>query len=175
VIVIAIDPGHKESAFVSFNGTSIVNKDILDNEEMLVRLDQAKESARHYDGDVVLVTEQMQMFATAHGVGVEVFDSVFWAGMFTQAWKPRRWDRILRSKVRGHLGAIRGGDAAVRQALIERFGPYKEQAIGLKKTPGPLFGVKSHEWSALAIAVVWYDVNGHKPQEVRPGVFVPEF
>lgn len=163
--VFAIDPGYKESAFVCYDGQRILSKDMLDNEKMLESIDWLKEKA----ADTVLVTEQMQLFA-GRVIGVEVFDSVFWAGMFTHAWRPRRWDRILRSKVRGHLGASRGGDAAVRQALIERFGPHKETAVGLKKSPGPLFGVTSHEWSALAIAVVWHDLNGKKPAEVRPGV-----
>jgi hypothetical protein len=43
---------------------------------------------------------------------------------------------------------MRAKDANIRQALIDRFG-----AVGTKKMPGPLFGVSSHYWAALAVAV----------------------
>lgn len=154
--VIAIDPGYRESAFVSYDGVRLLAHGIESNEQLLSDL-TASTCAD------VLVIEEMQIFA-GHGVGKEVFDSVFWSGRFAQAWAPRPFERLLRSKVRGHLGASKGGDAAVRQALIDRFGPYKEHAIGKKATPGPLFGIKSHEWSALAIAVTWWDLNR---QDVR--------
>ena len=52
---------------------------------------------------------------------------------------------------------MRAKDANVRAALIDRFGPSKRKAIGLKATPGPLYGVHSHMWSALAVAVTYGD------------------
>jgi hypothetical protein len=58
----------------------------------------------------------------------------------------------------------------VRASLIDRFGPYKEKAIGKKATPGPLFGIHADEWSALAIAVTWYDLHKDDPEWIRPGV-----
>jgi hypothetical protein len=162
--VIAIDPGYKRSAFVRFDGTTVLDHAILDNADLLSWIDDVKEPGR------VMVLESMQLFSSSHGVGQEVFDSVFWSGRFAERWQPGRFDRLLRSKVRAHLRASRGGDSAVRQSLIERFGPYKEEAIGIKKKPGPLYGIKADEWSALAIACVWWDLNAQKPEEVRPGV-----
>lgn len=165
MIVVGCDPGYRETALVSFNGESIVAHVTLPNEAILEAL------SHHAKGpENVLVVEQMQLFTSNYGVGQEVFDSVFWSGRFVQAWTPGRWDRILRAKVRGHLGASKGGDAAVRAALIARFGPYKEVAIGNKKKPGPCFGIAGHEWQALAVAVVWFDQNGHLPDQVRPGI-----
>ena len=99
------------------------------------------------------------MFRSAFGVGAEVFDSVFWTGRFAQVWHPRPFTRLLRAKVRGHLHAIKGGDPAVRAGLLLRFGGYKEVAIGTKKKPGPLYGIKSHMWSALALAVTFWDLS----------------
>lgn len=161
--IIAIDPGYRRSAVVRFDGRLVLIHDIRDNEEMLLDLRTSKQQA-------VLVLEEMQLFTSNYGVGREIFDSVFWSGRFAEAWSPRRFDRILRSKVRGHLGATKGGDAAVRQALIDRFGPYKETAIGSKRSPGPLYGVKADEWSALAIAVTYYDLHKDDPEFIRPGV-----
>jgi hypothetical protein len=148
-LVLAIDPGYRQSAFVLFDGTRIVSHGIEQNEQLLADLASSAHTG-------ILVLEEMQLFSS-FGVGKEIFDSVFWSGRFAQVWAPRPFGRLLRSKIRGHLGAGKGGDAAVRQALIARFGPYKEDAIGKKTAPGPLFGIKADEWSALAIAVTWWD------------------
>jgi hypothetical protein len=168
--ILAVDPGYKRSALVAWNGSEIGEHAILENGALLNFL--AREKTIESKASV-LVIEQMQMFTSNYGVGQEVFDSVFWSGRFAQAWEPRRWDRILRSKIRGHLGASKGGDAAVRQALIARFGPYKEDAIGKKAAPGPLFGVRADEWSALAIAVTYYDL--HFAGDTTPQPVTTEF
>lgn len=152
--VLGLDPGYRQSAYLVFDGVRVVDHGISQNEDLLLKLETA-----HFSEGVVLVIEEMQLFSTSYGVGREVFDSVFWSGQFAHAWRPRPYDRILRSKVRGHLQASKGGDAAVRASLIDRFGPYKETAIGTKAKPGPLYGIKADEWSALAIAVTWWDIH----------------
>lgn len=162
--VVAIDPGYKQSAVVVYDGQRIISHAIESNDAVRFWLAEAKPQAD------VLVLEEMQLFSSNYGVGREIFDSVFWSGRFAEAWFPRRFDRILRSKVRGHLQASKGGDAAIRASLIDRFGPYKEVAIGSKAKPGPLYRVKADEWSALAIAVTWWDLFANQPEEVRPGV-----
>ena len=54
-------------------------------------------------------------------------------------------------------GARKGvSNKQIRQALIDRFPPTgggKTPQVGTKKKPGPLYGVTSHAWSALAIAI----------------------
>jgi len=45
-------------------------------------------------------------------------------------------------------------DALVRQRLIEMHGGTRSAAIGTKGAPGPLYGVASHAWAALAVAIV---------------------
>ena len=45
-------------------------------------------------------------------------------------------------------------DSLVRQRLIEMFGGDRASAVGTKAKPGPLYGVASHAWAALAVAVV---------------------
>jgi hypothetical protein len=53
-----------------------------------------------------------------------------------------------------HLcNSMRAKDANVRQALIDRFGP-----VGTKKQPGKLYGVATHYWAALGVAVYSADV-----------------
>ena len=174
MILCAVDPGYRQSAVVVWDGKQILWHAIEANEALLEMLETQAIGIKAGDPRPLLVIEQMQLFSTSFGVGQEIFDSVFWSGQFVHAWKPRRWDRILRSKVRGHLRASKGGDAAVRASLIDRFGPYKEKAIGFKKTPGPLYGIKADEWSALAIAVTYYDLHHADPETIRPGIS-PEF
>ena len=51
------------------------------------------------------------------------------------------------------LGASGNRDAAVRARLIEMHGSTKRAACGTKAAPGPLYGVSSHAWQALGVAV----------------------
>jgi Holliday junction resolvasome RuvABC endonuclease subunit len=44
-------------------------------------------------------------------------------------------------------------DSLVRVALIEMHGGDKRTAVGNKKNPGPLYGVSSHAWQALGVAI----------------------
>ena len=61
---------------------------------------------------------------------------------------------VYRHEVKLHLcGSARAKDANVRQALIDRFGPGKELAIGRKAAPGPLYGMTGDCWAALGVAV----------------------
>jgi len=88
-------------------------------------------------------------------VGSEVFDTVYWIGRFDQEFGPLL--RIGRKELKIHLcGTSAANDADVRAALIARYGG-KKTAIGNKKEPGPLYGIKGHLWSALAVAVTAND------------------
>ncbi len=92
-------------------------------------------------------------------VGREVFETVWWTGRFFEAVARRgaNASRLPRKAVKLHLcGSVRAPDSNIRIALLDRFGG-TELAKGTKKAPGPLFGIKSHEWAALALAVTWWD------------------
>jgi hypothetical protein len=75
---------------------------------------------------------------------------VRWIGRFQQAWRdPEEVRLVYRREVKLHLcGSMKAKDANVWQALIDKLGP-----VGTKACPGPLYGVKSHARSALAVAV----------------------
>jgi hypothetical protein len=56
---------------------------------------------------------------------------------------------VYRHQVKMHIcGHPRAKDSNIRQALIDKLGP-----VGTKAAPGPLYGVKSHAWAAVAVAV----------------------
>jgi hypothetical protein len=147
--VFAIDPGPTQSAYVIFDGRSVTEFAKIGNDEMLYRC------GLMWDTGCVLVVEQVA--AMGMSVGAEVFETVFWSGRFCERWN-REWHRLKRHQVKMHLcGNMRAKDANIRQSLLDRFGPGKELAVGTKKKPGPLYGVSGDCWSALAVAVTWWD------------------
>lgn len=83
-------------------------------------------------------------------VGREVFETVRWIGRFQQAWRdPESVLLIYRKDVKMHLcQSMKAKDTHIWQALIDKLGP-----VGTKAAPGPLYGVKSHARSAVAVAV----------------------
>ncbi len=173
MIVLGLDPGTEQSALVAFNGESVRDHRTLPNRELLMLLREIREAEIHSGNAYVLVIEQIESFGMA--VGKETFETVFWTGRFAEAWCPKRFERLPRRPIKIHLcQSARATDANIRQALIDRFGPTSEKAIGRKASPGPLYGLRGHEVAALAVAVTWYDLNGHLPQELRPGIR-PEF
>lgn len=150
MVVMAIDPGYEQSAWVLYDGQRVITHGIERNESLLARFGGLVGAV-----DAV-VLEQIESFGMA--VGREVFETVFWTGRFFEAARePCVPERMPRKAVKLHLcQSARAQDTNIRTALMDRFGG-KEAAVGRSKSPGPLFGIKSHEWSALAIAVTWFD------------------
>ena len=149
MLVLAIDPGPQESAWLQWNGQRVGNRGIDANETIFEQcLSQVCD---------VLVIEKVESFGMP--VGADVFETVFWSGRFAQHWLERTepgrksLERIGRKDVKMHLcHSFRAKDPNVRQALIDRFG-----APGTKRAPGVLYGVTSHLWAALAVAVTCRD------------------
>jgi hypothetical protein len=155
---IAIDPGPEESAYVVYDGARPLRFAKVDNAALL---DVLREEANQDRSQLPsMVIEQVAAMGMA--VGAEVFETVFWSGRFAEAWTfyGGQWDRVKRHEVKMHLcGNMRAKDANIRQALIDRYGPGKDAAIGNKKNPGPLYGLSGDCWSALAIAVTWTEAK----------------
>lgn len=158
IAALGLDPGPGNSAIVIFDGTGVRSALMTPNDEMLNRL------RAWSNPNLMLVCEGVESFGMA--VGKEVFETVFISGMFVQAWGGQ-WTRIYRRQVKQHLcHTARATDANIRQALIDRFGP-----IGTKKEPGVLYGVKSHCWAALAVAVTWWDLQQGQSQEELMAIY----
>jgi hypothetical protein len=143
VIVLALDPGTTETGMVAYEHGRVAASSVTENGAMLNWLRSQSCGAQ------VLAIEWIESFGMP--VGREVFETVRWIGRFQQAWRdPDSVLFIPRREVKVELcGSARAKDANVRQALLDRLGPQ-----GTKKAPGPTYGVKSHAWSALAVAVV---------------------
>jgi hypothetical protein len=149
-MLLAIDPGPEYSALVVWDGVSIIQKLYAPNRKILREL-------RPWRGETTCVIERVASYGMP--VGEEVFETVYWSGRFAQAFGAGRVSRIPRLQVKLHLcHDSRAKDANIRQALVDRFGG-KDKAIGKKASPGPLYGIGGDLWSALAIAVMWWDTK----------------
>ena len=148
--ILAIDPGPAQSAFVIWDGQAILRKDICANESLRDMLDN---TGRYITDPPSLVIEMIGHYGSGMPAGKEVFETCIWIGRFIECWPGQKHELILRATIKTHLcGSARAKDANVRQALIDRFG-----APGVKKAPGVLYGVTSHCWAALALAVCAHD------------------
>jgi hypothetical protein len=154
--IFAIDPGPKRSALVIYHHSGAIREHRKSENWQLLR---ALREQPKCDSDV-MVLEQVAAMGLA--VGAETFETCVWSGRFIEAWihgSPSAWDRIKRHEVKQALCRTqRAKDPHIRQALIDRFGG-KAAAIGNKKSPGPLHGISGDEWSALAVAIAWWERN----------------
>lgn len=158
--VLAIDPGNEKSAFVVWSGERVIRYGKVHNEALLRDLERVGRDAGMLGGlDIQDVAIEM---VASYGmpVGAEVFDTVFWAGRFVQAWGGD-FTRVYRREVKLHLcGDSRAKDGNIRAALIDRFGPGRDKAVGTKADPGPLHGIKADVWQALAVALTYAETKG---------------
>lgn len=143
-IILGIDPGPKEHAFVWWDADykQVIDLQTRPSFEAMIATDK-----HHMLCKVRSVAcEWIESYGMA--VGQEVFRTV--AGIGWLAGTIGTEVRLVpRKAVKMHLcSSMRAKDANIRQSLIDRFG-----AVGTKKAPGPLFGVSSHYWAALAVAV----------------------
>lgn len=147
-MIVAIDPGNEQSAWVIYDRDHVVDAGINENDAILGMIDC------EWDTSTPLVIEMIASYGMP--VGKEVFDTCLWIGRFMEAANGA--ELVYRKDVKMHLcGSMRAKDSNIRQALIDRFGPGKEAAIGLKASPGPLYGFRRDMWAALAVAVTYSD------------------
>lgn len=154
-MLMAIDPGTEQSAIVGLDQAGRpMCAEIHPNGTLLALI---------HDGVFpgVYRSAYVEMIASyGMPVGREVFETVVWVGRFMEALETRgaTVGRIYRSEVKSHLcRSQKANDATIRQALLDRYGPGKEKAVGRKASPGPLYGIKGDMWAALAVAVTGFD------------------
>ncbi len=166
-LMIGIDPGNFESGWAIVGQTTddrlkVVNSGVDDNQLLLRQL--LLNNSTHASMGAQLSIEMIASYGMP--VGFEVFDTCVWIGRFVQAWhEPDRVVLCTRMAVKNHLcHSSKAKDANIRQALLDKLGPQ-----GTKKNPGPLYGVKSHAWAAVAVAVTVLETQIQK----KPGAEAP--
>jgi hypothetical protein len=150
MLTLAIDPGTDKSGWCLFDGSQVGESGVMPNADLLHSLGKMP------DNGATLAIEMIASYGMA--VGREVFETCVWIGRFQQAWhSPDAVRLIYRRDVKLHLcGTAKAKDPNIRQALLDMFprtGGGKTPQVGTKSQPGPLYGVSSHAWAALAVAV----------------------
>jgi hypothetical protein len=149
--IIAIDPGTSQSAWCVLEGDKPLVFGKEPNSDVLIRL---RREWSPLDEKDLLAVEMIASYGMP--VGREVFETCLWIGRYLEAWERRQGQHALvyRRDVKLHLcNSARAKDANVRAALLDRYGPGREKAIGTKRAPGPLHGISGDCWSALAVGL----------------------
>lgn len=185
-MIFSVDPGSKASAWMRYDGVKPIGFGKWENFELLQHL-------RHAEPDSsLLVVESMVSYGMT--VGDDVFSTCMYIGRLLEAWDHRGgdWKILKRPEIKMHVcHAVRATDKDIREALIQRWGGV-DKAIGgtkcltckgrgsTKKAPcvfcastgyatpvGPLHGIASDCWSALAIAVTASDTRIVRVEEAK--------
>jgi len=144
-MIIAIDPGNEQSAYVMWDGVKIWGCAIEPNWMVSQVIKKEAYNATR------CVIEMIASYGMP--VGKEVFETCVWIGRFAEC--SFAFNLLYRKDVKMHLcNSMRAKDSNIRQALIDRFG-----APGTKKNPGLTYGLKKDLWSAFATGVTWVDQN----------------
>lgn len=175
--ILAIDPGPKKSAFVVIEPGPVPRLSdfgIVDSQEMILEIDAFTEIS--WNNQVVV--EMVACYGMP--VGRSVFDTALMIGRYLNEGQSKV-RLMIRKKVTTEIcNSAKATDANIRQAMIDLYGPTKEQAIGGVKCrkckgkgwfgagravcpscnggkwlhpPGPLVDVHDDIWAALALAV----------------------
>jgi hypothetical protein len=146
VSILAIDPGSSYSAWVNVNAVKVQEHGIVPNAEMLPLLRLARATG------MTIVIERIE---PRYGLrmGWETIETCEWIGRFIQAADGmaillRRSDILRHFNVSGKGTA----DAGIRAALMDRYGGTASVRKGF-----PLYGIHTHEWAALSVAVAYQD------------------
>lgn len=156
-LTIGIDPGPENSDAVVLDTESgrVVGKMSCPNGEMYASVDMWRR-----DGERVVVEDFVPYGAR---LGYESMDTIKFIGALLWA---HGCEVLDRKTIKRHLcGVTSAKDADVKDALIHEYGGSRERAVGKKKTPGPLYGIKDHLWAALAVAVTAREIRAAKAAE----------
>lgn len=165
MILIALDPGSKTTGIVRYDtdgrGRVLFSRSELKNEDVLMSFNRVP--FPFTSGDVI-ACEWIEYYGAFINAGADVFDTCRWIGRFQEkaCWLKTPFHLVTRRDVKLHLcGNMKAKDQHVRQALLDRFGGSKK-AKGTKRSPGPLYGVSGHAWSALAVAITFAETMKEK-------------
>ena len=167
--ILGVDPGTSHSAWIEYDREKkrvgemgyAANSDLRERlrtwEGRIWRKDCGRASVR-------LAIEGVQPYGAKFKVSWALLQTAEWIGVFREAWEAGGGtppEIVFNPALRTHLcGTVRVSSADIHQAVLRRFASNMREAKGTVKKPGPLFGVKEHIWSALAVAVYFAETGG---------------
>lgn len=144
-LVVGIDPGTKQSAYVEWDGKFVTGVATLPN------LDVAR-YLRTIDRRACVAIENVVSYGMP--IGRETLETCVWIGRFYQVARdtvgPTQVSRLPRRAVKKYLGLKPGaGDKDVRAALMRT----------LEHNPIEWNDLRSHQFAALGICVTWWNTE----------------
>ena len=139
--LLAIDPGPEKSGYVVWEAGRVVLCGHEGNDIIRSHINSDRCNA--------VAIEMIASYGMA--VGAAVFNTCVEVGRFVERSKTEHiaCSLVFRKDVKLFVcRSMKAKDGNIRQSLIDHIGP-----VGTKANQGPLYGVKSHAWAALAIAV----------------------
>lgn len=136
MMLFAIDPGTTESAVIAWDGQIRMAK-IMPNEELLAMVRRSKAAL----AGARMAVETIASYGMA--VGRETFETCEFCGRLREAAEANgaTVQRVYRKDVKINLcGTMKAKDTNIRAALLDKYGK------------DVLKGIKSHLWSAMAVA-----------------------
>lgn len=157
-MILAIDPGNEESAYVVLDKElKPIRFEKIDNNELMVKIKDG-----HFIDCKHLAIEMIASYGMA--VGKTVFETCVWIGIFSEALDNRYglkdvW--VYRKDVKMNLCySTKAKDSNVIQALIDRFASgMRNKGKGTKKEQGFFYGFRADIWQAYAVGVTYHDVE----------------
>lgn len=151
-MILAIDPGNIESAYVLMDENTLkpIEFSKVKNELLLGFLYGDRFTKANY-----FAIEMIASYGMA--VGKEVFDTCVWIGRFYEAIEQMNCKEptyIYRKDEKMNLcGTMKAKDSNIIQALKDRFGDK-----GTKRLPGWFYGFKKDIWQAYSVGVTYHDL-----------------
>lgn len=161
-MILAIDPGNVESGYVVLREKDLKPLEFgkVENEKLLDDIQMNRLERISEDENINHVAIEM-IASYGMPVGVEVFETCVWIGKFILALEEQNLEPrfVYRQEEKLNLcKSMKANDATIKQALVDRFARgQKNYGKGIKKAPGFFYGFKADVWSAMAVAVTYYD------------------
>jgi hypothetical protein len=152
--ILAIDPGTNESAYIIWDGENIGEFDIMDNEDVLIKILEPE------------IDELLIEKITCYGmpIGKSTIDTIEWIGRFDQQWfllSGKRAILITKNQVQlHHCKTTKAKDSNVIQSLRDKYAyGVRNYGKGTIKEPGFFYGFKEDDWDAFALATCYTEQN----------------
>lgn len=150
-MIAAIDPGTNESAIVLFDGRDVIYSAHLANAALLAMLRSWRPShVQHVACECIANQGQ--------AVGRSTFETCYLIGRIIEIVTPETpITLVTRGDVKMHLCGRRNkvNDSNISAAIYGLYGGDRKAAMGTKRKPGPLYGLASHQFAALGVALTF--------------------
>ncbi|MFA5379305.1 MAG: hypothetical protein WC455_26350 [Dehalococcoidia bacterium] len=150
MLILGIDPGPEQSAGVVWDGAFVachIQKPNAEFREHLINLESLWPEG--YQRPFIVAIEDVAYYGKV--LNRSTFDTLKMIGRIQEIFD-KNHACVFFPDIAYHFCNSRRGvnTAQINKVLVDRFG-----GKGTKKNPGPLYGIREHEWSALAVAVYY--------------------